>query len=340
MAAVESHRTAVTLDASSARLIAELADGRFHSGAKIADMLGISRAAVWKRLQHIKQQLGLNVHAVRGRGYRLAAPLELLNEHRIRAELSDAAGRYVEALFVHAVVDSTNRSAMSDLPKHPGSARVWLAEHQTAGRGRRGRHWVTAFGAGLSLSLAWRFDRALSELAGLSLLAGVVVAETLEAHGVTGLMLKWPNDVLIGDRKLCGILVEASGATDGPATAVIGIGLNVMLPRETSAQIDRPCIDLAHLADALPSRNRLAGTLLSALIEACAAYSTVPSASFIERWRRYDRLTGRQVNVLRADRTITGIYRGINEDGAMLLETEQGLESHLAGEVSLRPVTT
>jgi BirA family biotin operon repressor/biotin-[acetyl-CoA-carboxylase] ligase len=328
----------VTIDHASLQLISELSDGRFHSGEIIAQRLGISRAAVWKRLQRMQQQLGLELHAVRGRGYRLAAPIELLDSETIRSAVPASARHALDSLCVVPSIDSTNRAALADPPICSGVARAWLAEHQTAGRGRRGRHWVSVFGGGLYLSLAWRFDCGLAELSGLSLLTGVVVAETLDAHGVSDIGLKWPNDVLLDERKLCGILVEAVGEADGPATAVIGIGLNMRMSKASAADIDQPWTDLAAGIVQLPSRNALAAALLSGLIEACRAFGSDGASRLVERWRRYDRLAGRKVAILRADRTVSGTYEGIGADGELLLQTGQGLEAHVAGEVSVRPL--
>jgi len=328
------------MDLSDERLLRVLGDGRFHSGEGLAEALGVSRTAVWKRLRWLRESLGLELHAVRGRGYRLASPVEFLDEQRIRKGLGRAATRRLDALHVHLSLDSTNSAALAHLPDAPARARVWFAEHQTGGRGRRGRRWVSLFGGSLTLSLAWRFDRALSELAGLSLVAGIVVAETLERHGVDPVTLKWPNDVLLGGRKLCGILVEASGESSGPAAAVIGIGLNMRLPPAAGQGIDQPWADLASLDDRMPSRNQLASALVSGLIEACGAFSEQPLSAFLERWQRYDALQGRPVSLHRADQVTSGTYRGVGANGAVLLETRHGVEEHLAGEVSLRSAVT
>jgi BirA family biotin operon repressor/biotin-[acetyl-CoA-carboxylase] ligase len=326
----------MTLDGSDEQLLRVLADGRFHSGEQLAATLGMSRTAVWKRLQCLRDALSLELQAVRGRGHRLARPIEFLDERQILSGLAPVARRRLDAFHVALSMDSTNSAALAHLPRETARARVWLAEHQSAGRGRRGRHWVSVFGSSLYLSLAWRFNRALSELAGLSLVAGIVVAETLQRHGIDEVALKWPNDVLLDGRKLCGVLVEASGESSGPAAAVIGIGLNVNLPAAAGQGIDQPWADLSFLDDRMPSRNRLASTLVSGLIEACEAFSDRPLSAFLERWQRYDALRGRPVHLHRGDHVTSGTYRGVAANGAVLLETTAGVEEHLAGEVSLR----
>lgn len=316
-------------------LLRELADGRFHSGQELADSTGRSRTAIWKQIQRLQEGFGLGIDAVRGRGYRLTAPLELLDADRIRAEFGAPTQRIVDGLHVLGSVDSTNTRASADLPAESGRARVWLAEHQTAGRGRRGRSWVSTFGANLYLSLAWRFDLPMSQLTGLSLAAGVVVAETLHNLGLEGHALKWPNDVVFDGRKLAGILVDVSGEAGGPATAVIGVGINLRIPAADASAIDQPWADLAQLGVA-PSRNRVAGQLIDRMVDACTTFSNGRLEDFLPRWRRFDRLRGSPVAIVRGEHVVEGVYRGIAPSGALVLEDAGGRTEHHAGEVSLR----
>jgi BirA family biotin operon repressor/biotin-[acetyl-CoA-carboxylase] ligase len=320
---------------SADRLLQRLADGRFCSGEQLAGELGLTRSAVWKQVRRLQSELGLTVHAVRGRGYRLAAPLELLDTDAIRDGLTADSRLLLERLQVLTVTDSTNAQARGDLPVRPGIARVWLAEHQTAGRGRRGRPWVSVFGQNLYLSLAWRFDLAMTELAGLSLAAGVVLAELLAEFGCSSHSLKWPNDILIDQKKLAGILVEVSGEADGPATAVVGIGLNLRLPASSADLIDQPWTDLASSGLAV-SRNDLAAKLVERMLLACQQYQSQRLAPFLPRWNRFDGMLNQPVNLIRRGSTERGIYRGVSAGGGMLLETPQGCAEHRAGEVSLR----
>ena len=318
------------------RLLGQLADGRFHSGEQLATLLGVSRSAVWKQIQRLEAELGLEINAVRGRGYRLASPLELLEAKQIRAQLNEIARDSLEQLTLYLVTASTNDCASADPPKVAGYARAWLAEHQVDGRGRRGRQWVSEFGKNLYLSVAWRFELPMTELGGLSLVAGVVLAEALARLGLEGHSLKWPNDVMLDGRKLCGILVEVSGEADGPSTAVLGIGVNFHLSATQGSRIDRPWTDLARSHAPAISRNQLAGVLLDQLIEACREFSSSGLAPFLPRWDRFDRLRGQAVRVLRGKTSCEGIYRGITRSGAMLLEGASGIGEYHAGEVSLR----
>lgn len=317
-------------------LLKLLADGRFHSGEQLAAWLGVSRTAVWKGVQRLRQALGLHVDAVRGRGYRLPAPIELLDAGLIETSLSAAGREQLAGLVLLPTTGSTNEVAMAAPPPPVGRARVWLAEHQTAGRGRRGRQWICAFGSSLYLSMAWRFDRPLSAVAGLSLIAGLAVAETLERLGVERVALKWPNDVVIDRRKLSGILVEAAGEAAGPVTAVIGVGLNVRLPVMAGEAIDQPWIDLERLGVGHIGRNALAAALVDALIHACAQCAREPLSDFLPRWRRYDALNDRLVQLNVAGTLREGRYRGVAANGAVRIETARGIEEHMAGEVSVR----
>lgn len=313
-----------------------MADGRFHSGEQLAAGMGVTRTAVWKQVRRLQHDLGLQVDAVRGRGYRLAEPLDLLDPGQINARLAAGIRARIDGLQVMSSCESTNSCAAARPPPNSGMARVWLAEHQTAGRGRRGREWVSAFASNIHLSLAWRFDLPMAALSGLSLAVGVAVVETLQASGFIQPALKWPNDVVVDGSKLAGILVEAFGEAEGPTTAVIGVGLNVRLRGPAAAAIDQPWIDLAALDAPAVARNPLAAELISRLVDGCSDFAEHRIAPFLPRWSRYDSLLDKPVRILRGDRVIEGVYRGITDTGALVLENAAGRSEHHAGEVSLR----
>ena len=322
------------LDGSA--LLGVLADGAWHSGEALARRFGVSRAAVWKRLQQLEALPGVEVERVSGRGYRLREPLELLDERLIREQLHPGVAERLHALELVAQTDSTNSHVRRHLPPslHAGSA--VFAEHQTAGRGRRGRRWVSVFGRNLYLSLAWRFDLPLSALAGLSLVAGVALARVLEQAGLEGHCLKWPNDLLVGGRKLAGILVEASGEAAGPCVAVIGVGVNLHLEEANAGEIDQPWTDLrAHLPDP-PGRNRLAGSLLDELARSCVLYQQEGLVPFLDAWRARDGFRGKAVELHTANGRFSGVCHGVDEGGGLLLEQDGELRLFHAGEVSLR----
>lgn len=317
-------------------LLSHLADGRFHSGQDLAARFGVSRAAVWKQLKQLETLPGVVVHAVRGRGYKLAAPLELLDAEQLVSALGAQAGRLTGIDLLQSV-DSTNAYLMAKPAPPLGQGQVCLTEHQTAGRGRRGRPWVSGYGRNLTLSLSWTFDLPMSRLAGLSLAVGVAVADALADQSVQDLALKWPNDLYLDGRKLAGFLVEASGEANGPTRVVIGIGLNVALPPDCADAIDQPWTDLrAQLGDC-PPRNRLAAGILSGLLNALPQYAEHGLPPFLQRWQAYDLYRDQTVQVLLGEQAIQGRYVGLNEDGNLLLDTPDGRRSFAGGEVSLRP---
>ncbi len=323
----------VGLHPRTAALVRALADGRFRSGTELARTLGISRAAVWKHVERLAA-LGLEVHAVRGKGYRLARPLELLDADAVRAAMPPPAARRLGALVVHDLVDSTSEWLRRQPDDGPAAC---LAECQTAGRGRRGRRWVSPFGAHLYLSVRWRFEASPTALAGLSVATGVAVAEALEACGAEEVGLKWPNDLVHGGAKLGGILIDVSGEESGPARAIVGVGVNVRMPPSAAAGLDQPWTELA----ALPgppdcSRNRLAGRVLGGLVEALERFAAHGLAPFADGWVRRDALAGREVEVHGPDGALRGRALGIDAGGALLLETEAGLRRLSSGEVSVR----
>ncbi len=317
-------------------LLQYLAEGSFQSGQALSERLGVSRAAVWKQVQRLQLDTGIHVDAVRGRGYRLKAPLELLDSTVLQGQLSSDQHAQLSNVHVLTVTESTNLLAARQLPADSGRGIAWFAEHQTAGKGRRGRQWVSSFGNNLYMTLSWKFELPMAALSGLSLAAGCVLAEVLTANGLMGHGLKWPNDVLVDDRKLAGILVEAIGEADGPATAIIGLGVNLKLLPEQTELIDQPCISVVDINEGDVSRNLLAGMLLASLIDMCALYSAQGLNPFLPRWQAYDLNRDQPIRLTMGQRTIDGICRGIGSDGAILLETSTGIDRYHAGEVSLR----
>ncbi|TAN49337.1 MAG: bifunctional biotin--[acetyl-CoA-carboxylase] ligase/biotin operon repressor BirA [Methylococcaceae bacterium] len=317
------------------RLLRCLAEARFCSGPALAQRLGLTRAAVWKQIQSLKQ-LGLTVHSVAGKGYSLSAPLELLDDARIRDGLSEAVRSRIAGLQIHGVLDSTNdylsRQASQD------GALVCLAEMQTAGRGRQGRSWVSPFGASIYLSILWRFAEGPASLGGLSLAVGVAAVRALQRVGVEGVGLKWPNDLLWRGRKLGGVLIEVSGESHGPCRAVLGLGLNGALPAPAAAAIDQSWVDLQEICQGTPpSRNQLAAALIEACVALLADYAGHGLKAYLPAWRRLNCLQDQPVTVHFAQHQETGIARDVTDDGLLVLELPDGRrKAYAAGEVRLR----
>lgn len=322
-------------------LIEALADGELHSGSLLAARLGLSRSAVWKQL-HRLDALGLEVVSVAGRGYRLSEPLDLLRREQILAALDGAVLQGCESLEVAAVIGSTSAALMAGPAPRPGHWCCLLAEHQTAGRGRRGRRWLSPYAGGLCLSLGWSFASPPRDLPALSLAAGIAVRRALAALGVADARLKWPNDVLLDGAKLAGILVDVDGDARGPLRAVIGLGLNLSAPAAMAQAIVAeggvaPArLDVTALAGR-GGRNVLAAALIGALHAMLAGFAEQGFAPLAAEWERYDQLRGQPVAVTGAAMRIAGIARGIAADGALLVEGPGGAITPIyAGDVSLR----
>jgi len=312
-------------------LLSLLADGHFHSGEALGRALGVSRAAVWKALQDLPRY-GITVDAVHGRGYRLRSAIELLDKNAIESAMAPPL-RGCLALEVLFEVDSTNRRLLSQVGTTAHGA-VCLAEMQTAGRGRRGRVWVSPFGSNLYCSLLWRFNEGPARLAGLSLAVGVATVRALARVGAVGVQVKWPNDLLWNGRKLAGILLEVVGESNGPCHVVVGLGINVGMPAD--AEIDQPWADLRQLVPEV-SRNQLAGMVLEELLRVMQSFETDGFDAVREEWMGYDAFAGRRVTLYLPNSRVVGIARGVDQSGHLLVEHEDGLVQRFAsGEVSLR----
>jgi BirA family transcriptional regulator, biotin operon repressor / biotin---[acetyl-CoA-carboxylase] ligase len=320
------------------QLLMLLADGELHSGEWLAGQLNVSRAAVWKGIERLRA-LDVEVQAVPRQGYRLPNPVELLDARRMGLEVGrqhEGQLRRLELLFE---VDSTNTRLLGSAAPPAGSADVCLSELQHAGRGRRGRRWVAPFGTGLAMSVAWTFSDAARSLPALSLGVGVAVTRAARRAGATGILLKWPNDIWFEDRKIGGVLIELRAEAGGPAHVVIGIGLNVALPAEARRRIEAGGLRIAALSaawEAAPSRNLVAGAILDELLSMLGRYEREGFAAFRDAWLELDALSGRPARVLLADAVISGTARGVDSEGALLLDTGDRVQRFVSGEASLR----
>lgn len=315
-------------------LLNSLSDGRFHSGEQLARTLGMTRAAVWKKLKKL-ESLGLEVDAVRGKGYRLQQPVELFDELRIKQGLSKSVNDSLARLDVFDSIDSTNRYLMQ-ADAMTGGAHVCLAEMQLSGRGRRGRAWVSPFGCNLYCSIKWQYDIDPISLSGLSLALGVGLMRVLAAAGCRDAGLKWPNDIYWRDKKLAGVLLELSGDVNGSCYVVAGVGLNLRMPASMTG-IDQPWTDLyTSLGAQTPGRNQLASALISEWINILRLYPEQGFSVYQPEWNDWDIVKGRPVILSAANFEKQGIAQGVNREGALLLETSHGIETCHAGEISLR----
>ena len=318
----------MTLTPVRQTLITLLSDGQFHSGEQLGEQLGISRAAVSKHMAALKE-LGLDLFSLTGKGYRLAVPMALYDQVQLQALAPMAP------VHCFSVIDSTNQYLFERV-NQLSSGESCLAECQTAGRGRRGKPWVSPFGCQLILSMYWRLEQGMAAAMGLSLAVGVAVVEALESLGYPGVELKWPNDLYYQGRKLAGILVEMSGSAGASCHLVIGIGLNLAMPSQQGEKIDQAWSELRHVQPELVDRNQLAACVLLHLQAAMQTFEQSGLASFVESWNRLDYFTGQPVKLLMGEQVIRGIARGIDDRGALRLETDEGIKVYLGGEISLR----
>lgn len=323
----------------AAKVYSLLVDGKFRSGEDLAAALSVSRSAVWKAAVTLRA-LGVVIHAVRNRGYRLATPSELLDATQIRQALSRDGRARVRQIDVAWSLPSTNTELLGRADLTYGKSDVYLAEYQTAGRGRRGRSWLAPPGASICLSLNWQFPEAPRDLGALSLVAGVCALRALQTHQLEGIRLKWPNDLLFEGRKLGGILIEMRAESAGPTYVVLGIGVNVSLGASLLKQIALAGTEATDLKSAglkSLSRNAIVSSLIDSLLQGLLEFEKEGLRAFIEEWRKADALRGHMVNVIAGEQSAKGLARGVDIGGALLVETTQGLRKFVSGEVSVRP---
>ncbi|MCK5875984.1 MAG: biotin--[acetyl-CoA-carboxylase] ligase [Alcanivoracaceae bacterium] len=316
-------------------LIQALADGEFHSGETLGNVLGISRAAVWKRIEQLAS-VGVDVERVRGRGYRIPGGVSLLERSRLQQGLAS-----IMSVDVLQSTDSTNAEVMRRLAVNSPAPLAILAEHQSAGRGRRGRSWSSPYAGNIYLSVGWRFPVGAPRLEGLSLAVGVVVAEALSANGLAGrVALKWPNDIWVHGRKIGGILIELSGDLEDACSAVVGIGINGRLGSGAAQSIDQPWTDIYTELGDMPDRSALAIDLLKRLYDMMSGFPLDGFGSWMARWAALDALAGQSVQVVTASGAVSGTATGVDSSGALRLCTDGGAEMLFhGGEASLRPAS-
>ncbi|TVT82683.1 bifunctional biotin--[acetyl-CoA-carboxylase] ligase/biotin operon repressor BirA [Pseudomonas sp. H3(2019)] len=311
-------------------LLKLLKDGRFHSGQALGAALGISRSAVWKQLQHLEAELGLSIHKVRGRGYQLSAPLTLLNSAEI-AEHSPACGWPV---LVFDSIDSTNAEALRSIERGMAAPFLVLAERQTAGRGRRGRKWVSPFAENVYYSLVLRIDGGMRQLEGLSLVVGLAVMQTLRDLGIAGAGLKWPNDVLVGEKKIAGILLELVGDPADVCHVVLGVGINVNM--QIADEVDQQWTSMRLEAGRAFDRNLLVARLGIVLQEYLSRHQSVGFSALRAEWEQGHLWQGRAVSLIAGVSRIDGEVIGIDGQGALRLNVGGVEKVFSGGELSLR----
>lgn len=316
-------------------IVRRLADGNFHSGEELGGLLGVSRAAVWKHLQKL-QHYGVILSSVKGRGYCIDGGLDLLDREKIFSHLYFNNSINLQ---IFPQLDSTNSFLMRS--GNP-AGQVCLAEFQSAGRGRRGRSWVSPLGQNIYCSIGWSFDGGVAAIEGLSLAMGVAIVRAIRSAGLIEASLKWPNDVLYHEKKLAGILIEMTGDPAGYCQVVIGVGLNVSMGEMPGDQITQPWAsintELIKLGSEPVSRNTLAATLINELTNVLATYESKGFVEYKAEWMSHAAYKGQEVELLNGASIIHGIFHDITEKGALRLLTNSGEQTVHGGEISLRKV--
>lgn len=311
-----------------------LADGQFHSGEALAQQFKVTRATIWNAIKHA-EALGITIFSVRGRGYKLPQAIEFLDKNLVLSAIGEQREWF--NLVILDEVASTNTFLMQQ--KNVAHATCVAAHIQTKGKGRRGRTWVSQLGASLTFSLVWRFQCGAAALSGLSLAIGVALMRTLVSLGIQQAQLKWPNDVLVAGKKLAGILIELQGDLDGPSTAVIGVGINLNLPKKLMETIDQPTTDLNTVSNNPINQNILLGTLLKHLAEVLSRFEQLGFVGLRDEWIDCHAYHQQPVRMLLPNGTeVLGVVKNVADDGILLVETTLGLQRFSAGEISLRGV--
>lgn len=281
--------------------------------------------------QAAPEELGL---VVEGGAVRVAGDVELLDEIAIHTALSAVAAAWLRDLKVFLAVDSTNTRMVAKAQSAAVDGCVWLAELQTAGRGRRGRRWLTPFARNIALTLGFAANQSPSQLGGLSLAVGLAVAHLLQGEGVANAAVKWPNDIYIGDAKVGGVLIEVvtrAAACD----CIIGIGLNLDLPESARADIDQKVTDLK-AQGITPNRNLFAAALISRVADAANSFKQEGFAPMRPAYDTLHLCHGKPVHIVQGNQTHTGQALGVTAAGALRVRTGSQITEFTGGEVSLR----
>ena len=255
----------------------------------------------------------------------------------IHDSLSPGVAARMDQLEVFAEIESTNSYLLQQHPPAAGKHRVAIADHQTAGRGRQDREWISAPGSSLCLSLAYTFSTRPDNLPGLTLAIGVAALNALRHSGINDIFLKWPNDLVAQDGKLGGMLAESQFRSESDATVVAGIGINFDLPvqliQDNASRWAQRAVDLNALVNQPPTREAVAVALIDNLVESLTVFEAEGFGAFVASWRDRDWLRGRQITVDQSGGQISGTASGIDDDGALLLNSGDSTTRVISGSI-------
>lgn len=304
----------------------------FKTGTELGAELGISRTAVWKQIQQL-EQLGIEIITKPQQGYKLAKSINLFNELLLKQLLIENKSNL--DLYLFSSLGSTNVEAKNLLNSPEVKSVLVLTEMQTAGKGRRGRTWQSPFGQNLAITLGAKIDTDISKLQGLSLAIAVELKESLNKFAAIDVGFKWPNDIYVNDKKLCGILVEVAGDFSGPFSLIMGIGLNL---KSSSAfnSIDQPYICLDELGIEF-DKNLFAIDLAVRLEKMISKFLNKGFQAWQARWNKAHLWKDKQAEVIHSNLSKRVTLKQVNSDGALLVINSEGNEEVInSGEISLR----
>lgn len=310
------------------KMLALLADGEFHSGSDLGAEVGVSRAAVWKRLQRLADEFGIEVQSVSGKGYRLEHPLSLLNSDVLQTSFPALP------IFIYESIGSTNEQAKKLLATSSAPL-VVLAEHQAAGRGRRGRVWLSPFAQNLYLSFVWPISEGMAQVDGLSLVVGLAVVRAVEKTIGATAQLKWPNDVLINNQKVAGILLELVGDPADLCHVVIGIGINLNMTGVHTA-IDQQWTSLYKETGQYIDRTVFTQILIESLDRYLDKQKMHGFSSLKNEWLSVHAWHGRNALLSSGQETVRGRVLGVGDKGEICLMVDGCERLFIGGELSLR----
>ena len=319
------------------KIIDVLADGKFHSGEILANHFKVSRVSIWNAISEA-EQFGIEIHSVRGKGYKLTHAVELLDESSIKRAIGEQANFF--NIEVMDIITSTNSVMMQRASEGLPHASCIATNIQTAGKGRRGRKWISELGENLTFSFLWRFNQGAAMLSGLSLVVGIALIRTFKQLGINQALLKWPNDVLIfhekAYKKLAGILIELQGDMDGQSFAVIGIGINLNISKKQIKKIDQPAIDLKTITQESMNPNNLIALIIKELARVLSEFELNGFSSLKEEWVMSHAFHEKVISLTKGDgQNVIGKVIDISDEGSLILQTNKGQQNFSSGEVVL-----
>ncbi|MFV1872816.1 MAG: biotin--[acetyl-CoA-carboxylase] ligase [Oleiphilus sp.] len=313
------------------KLLLLLSDGKYHSGSELGELLGVSRTSIWKCLPQL-HSMNVPIESLKGKGYRVPGGLDLLNKKIILESLPESLSSGIDLEILLSCSSTNDYLSQRIVVSNAKEFQVCLAELQTSGRGRRGRAWVSPFGKNIALSLGFVIEGGVDSLSGLSIVVGLAIAKALEALGVKNVGLKWPNDIYVNNKKIAGILVELSGEATTRWNVICGIGLNVLMSEEEGRGIDQAWTSLSQYVEV--DRNEVVVQILRQLILLVDKFKMESFEAFISEWSNWDILLDKDVKVEPGG--LVGRAKGINAQGALVLDVSGQKQLINAGEVSVR----